>query len=156
MAVPFDQIKKILDEMIDDRIASLIKMRDEFQIEANCHKGAMQSRHDTFKEEAQYNVDIHNGKISSLKQEKALLAEMSARPVNNNMFSVITVTNDVSSVELFISPVLGGEKIKIDGKEYSIATPKSPIGSKIIDAAVDYEFNLNNLTYSVNKITNLS
>ena len=156
MAIPFDQIKKILDEMIDERIATLTLLRDEAQREANCHKGAMVSRHDTFKEEAQYNVDKHNGNINSLRQEKALLAEISARPVNNNMFSVITVTSDVSDVELFLSPVLGGEKIRIDGKEYSIATPRSPIGAKIIDAAVDYEFNLNNLTYNIVKITDIN
>ncbi|MCL2338867.1 MAG: hypothetical protein FWC51_02840 [Proteobacteria bacterium] len=149
------QIIGELDAMLDANIRLFSKLRDESQAEANSHKGAMESRHDTFKEEAQYAVDNYNGKISSAGKEKTLLAAAAAAGHDNNMFSLIVVSIGGTPRAMFMSPVLGGEKITIDGATVDIVTMSSPIGRELANASPGDEFVLNGKKFIVEKITKM-
>ena len=62
---------------ISNDLINIIKQRDESQQEANSH-GAMESRYDTFKEEAQYLVSCCNEQIEKL---------------NKNILSIFIINN---------------------------------------------------------------
>jgi len=64
--------KQVLEKLKTDLMRT-IKQRDEAQQEANSHVGAMESRYDTFKEEAQYLVSGCNKQIEKLNKDIDIL-----------------------------------------------------------------------------------
>lgn len=114
--------------------------RDESQQEANNHVGAMESRYDTFKEEAQYLVSAQNKRINeletSLEKTVALLNSFefiqsdSEKVVLSSIISLADENNNLRNY--FLATGLGGEKIEIDGTLVTVITPNSPIGQKLI------------------------
>lgn len=154
MNIPtINEIACVLDCMLNDKIVAYEKERDFHQTEANSHIGAMESRYDTFKEEAQYRVDAVNGKLEILKSEKILLAQVAAAVPKNNMFSII----DISTAQIFLAPVLGGDKIDVgDRKALQIMTHKSPLGKLLLNVEAGDEVKINNRASKVVSVFKLS
>ena len=118
---------------IESKIDNIIKAQREAQQEANSHKGAMESRYDTFKEEAQEKVAQFEVIIRRLRGELQVLMIMAQQPIANNFFSFITLTDGKNEVYLFLSPVLSGEKIERKGKIFFITSKDSTIGSLLVN-----------------------
>lgn len=127
------ELFELLKAKLNLKIENTIEAQKEAQFEANSHKGAMESRYDTFKEEAQEKVAQLEIIIRRLREELQTLTIMSRQQISNNFFSFITLTNGKSEIYLFLSPILSGDKIQRGGKIFFITTKNSPIGRILID-----------------------
>lgn len=127
------ELFELLKARLELKIENTREAQKDAQKEANSHKGAMESRYDTFKEEAQEKVAQFEVIIRRLNEELQILTKMAQQPIANNFFSFITLTNGRSEVYLFLSPILSGEKIEREGKIFFVTTKESPIGSSLID-----------------------
>lgn len=102
----------------------LKKAMDSAQEEANAHKGAMQSRYDTFKEEAQA---LRNGfaqQLDSVLRTSSIINQISPQITDNIQLGSVVETSDGN---YFISTGIVDEPIKVDGKEYLFINFGSPI-----------------------------
>lgn len=107
------------------------------QSEANSHIGAMQSRYDTFKEEAQYLATaqkIRSFKIeASINECENLIERLSSetlkfRSVELGALVFIGDENQPSIEKCFlIVPDCAGEKVSIIGKQVLCVTPDAPV-----------------------------
>lgn len=102
----------------------------EAQEEANFHKGAMQSRYDTFKEEAQAKK---NGLLRQLHEKNRLAA----------LINSIKTTHPYDKVELgaivetdygnyFISAFICDDLIIVNNKEFLTISLASPLGKALL------------------------
>jgi transcription elongation GreA/GreB family factor len=125
--------------------------RDEAQREANSHVGAMESRYDTFKEEAQYLAGAQQKRLQEITAAAIKIGEVA----NNDRLMrgdfarvsigcIVTVFDEQFDAEkkMIVSPALGGEKIQLDDDEFVVVTPESPIGQVMIGKTVDDDFSL--------------
>lgn len=117
------------------------------QERANEAEGAMKSRYDTFKEEGQY---LAGGlKIISQELNDAVAALREAVKMNFlksvdrvSLYTFVTVeyetiNTDESSETYFVTPFLGGEKIRED---ITSIRPGSPLGKALIGKEEGEEF----------------
>ena len=130
--------KQVLEKLKTDLLRT-IKQRDEAQQEANSHVGAMESRYDTFKEEAQYLVSGCNKQIEKLNTDINILSTF----IMNNPFlkkkmekieagTLVTVTENNTKKNLFLLPVGGGSEIVIDEKTIHIITLLTPLAKALL------------------------
>ncbi|WP_166367255.1 hypothetical protein [Pseudomonas akapageensis] len=129
----FHNIKMKLLDMLSVAQESV---RDS-QSEANSHIGAMQSRYDTFKEEAQYLATAH--KIRSIKLEGSIkdCERLMGRLSNDTLvFSRVEPgalviigdeRNPSSEKSFLIVPDCAGERVSIGGKQALCVTPDAPV-----------------------------
>lgn len=143
---------ELLKQKLEEKIQVFLSSQKDAQDEANYHKGAMESRYDTFKEEAQDKVARLEIIIRQLKEEKQILMHMEHQKISNNFFSFITLTSGSSEICLFLSPILSGEKIHTNGKIFFVITKNSPMGSILIDKKVGDKFVFNQKSYTILKI----
>lgn len=68
--IPKYRILRDAKTRLDEMINSASQSASQSQSEANAHKGAMESRYDTFKEEAQYLSGAQRARISDLERFK--------------------------------------------------------------------------------------
>ncbi|MQT53760.1 hypothetical protein [Pseudomonas sp. FSL R10-2398] len=133
--------KLAIFQNIKEKLLSMLSAAQESvrfsQSEANFHIGAMQSRYDTFKEEAQYLATAQ--KIRSFKLEESirdcekLIERLSS---NTLVFSavepgalVVIGDDNQPGVErcFLIVPACAGDKISIGGKQVLCVTPDAPV-----------------------------
>ncbi|MEK7630940.1 MAG: GreA/GreB family elongation factor [Patescibacteria group bacterium] len=100
--------------------------------ESKAHKGAMASRYDTFKEEAQYLAGGFAARIQELSLQLAALKSMQMRLAVNNKVSsgAIVEIEDVDTgvrTKYFLLPVGGGNIYEVNGKPYSTLTIRAPL-----------------------------
>lgn len=129
----FQSIKQKLLDMLN---AAQESVRDS-QSEANSHIGAMQSRYDTFKEEAQYLATAQ--KIRSIKLEGSIKeCERLMERLSNDMLAfnkvepgALVVISDECKLGLeksfLIVPDCAGERVSIGGKHALCVTPDAPV-----------------------------
>jgi transcription elongation GreA/GreB family factor len=133
-------------ELLANRFRQLMrnaeKERADAQYEANSHVGAVESRYDTFKEEAQYLVQAHQKRVYELDSgiqtiESLIVILKSERSVSDKRVRLgcIVLLEDASGNEssLFVSPFGGGETLKVGEKVCRVITPASPLGKAIIN-----------------------
>ena len=135
-----DVLSKLLED-ISVMIENAKSNMDEAQKEANSHIGAMASRYDTFKEEAQYLVAGFQKKISDLNLAKIQIEKIkwmeNELGKSHSQVGIGTIiffkTDDSQNESYFImSPALGGHKLQFKGINITIITPFSPIGQKMM------------------------
>lgn len=141
--------QEIFQELLN-RVTEMLnnanREREASQYEANQHIGAMISRYDTFKEEAQYMAEAQQVRAAELTSTKNILETI----INDkNGFSVghkVKVTSlvkivdeDDNTTNYLLAPALGGEKFELDGTEVVILTTTSPIGQQILNKSVGDE-----------------
>lgn len=129
----FQGIKQRLLDMLE---AAQESVRDS-QSEANSHIGAMQSRYDTFKEEAQYLATAQ--KIRSIKLEGSIKeCEWLMERLSNDTLvfnrvepGALVVIGDECKPALersfLIVPDCAGEWVSIGGKQALCVTPDAPV-----------------------------
>ncbi len=122
------EIKKKIIEFIrlelEKRIDFLKKVIDDAQKEAAAHKGRMESRYDTFKEEAQARRDAYKKQLFNIQKSLSIINVM---PIKiNRRYSVGSVI-ETNENNYFIS--IGAlDTININGQKYLSISPGSPIG----------------------------
>ncbi len=121
--------------------------RKDAQNEANQHVGAMQSRYDTFKEEAQYLASAQGLRKSQLDEQLRALKEVRAMLVSNSKPSAIAKIGSIVTLEdedgvisrYFLAPGGGGLKLDSPAGECIVGTPSSPLGRAVMNKSVGDE-----------------
>ncbi len=144
------EIFLLLADRFKEQIEVSKRRAVESQKEANFHKGAMVSRYDTFKEEAQDRVAESEKRTAELIQELMILLRF-IDGLNDfvladyiQMGNIVVVARDNNEVSYLISPVGGGWKIKYNNRELIVITLKAPLCKKIFKQKVAYQFSLKN------------
>ena len=131
-----------LVEIAAAQIAEQEANRQQAQSEANSHVGAMESRYDTFKEDAQYLSAGYEQRIRMLSKQQTRLSVMSKeeriRPTltEGALIEVIDASENLNC--LVIAEIALDEKyapkgrIEAGGKEWIVATPKSEEGMALL------------------------
>lgn len=128
-----------------DKVRSLVDeakaQQDSAQLEANSHVGAMASRYDTFKEEAQYLVQSQKLREMELEDGRVKLEEYASALRSSSVIefdkvrigSFVTV-EDEDGVEshYFIAPYGGGERVRVGETDYLVITPEAPVGKAML------------------------
>ena len=131
------QIKLKLESM---RVVA-IKSAEDAQIEANYHIGAMQSRYDTFKEEAQYLAEAQKIRILTINENisvcDSLIHRLSSEFVVFDaveLGAVVFIKNERTGhcYRYFIVPEYYGGKNIVDGIEVMCVTDKAPVISPFV------------------------
>lgn len=148
--------------ILDESIAAIKKMIEqvrvdikEAQAEANYHVGAMESRYDTFKEEAQYMVAASELRLSDLASYLNESDRLKQSLKNPHEFSKICLGSAFSiekeglKKSFFILPFAHKSSCILRGKEYYLSSDKSPvftvfkdmkIGDEAEDEGLFYEY----------------
>lgn len=122
--------------IIRDNIDFINKFMDGAQQEANQHKGAMQSRYDTFKEEAQALRDGYARQIDSLLKELSLITEITPDITEYiQIGSVIETVENLDGASIrrnyFVSTGILNKPITINDKKFICIKLTSPFGEAL-------------------------
>lgn len=117
---------------IEEQIEAAKRGRKDATEESKAHKGAMASRYDTFKEEAQYLADGFAARIQELSSQLAALKSMQMRLVANSKVSsgaIVEIEDGDTSAKTkyFLLAAGGGNVYEVDGEQYSILTIQAPL-----------------------------
>lgn len=121
---------------IEEQIEAAERGRKDAIEESKAHKGAMASRYDTFKEEAQYLAGGFAARIQELSSQLATLKSMQMRLAVNSKVSggAIVEVEDVDTsakTKYFLLPAGGGNMYEVGGEQYSILTIQAPLARSI-------------------------
>lgn len=130
---------KLLDLVIADiekQIETAEQGRKDAVEESKAHKGAMASRYDTFKEEAQYLAGGFAARIQELTTLLIALKSMRARLAANSKVSggAIVEVEDIDTgvkTKYFLLPAGGGHVYEVSGEQYSTLTIQAPLAHSL-------------------------
>ena len=111
-----------------EKVAAQKKAMDDAQRDANQHKGAMSSRYDTFKEEAQA---LRDGFAVQVQRTSDTLAAMEQIILRKSLCiepGAVVVTEDDA---FFVSTGLVDEPLEVDGVKYECVSPSAPVILKL-------------------------
>lgn len=128
------QIKRQITEYFKRYINNQIRFHSELmnkeQAIANMYKGAMESRHDTFKEEAQSRRDSHAAKVDYYLRLLSDLQLINPDKVYDKVtFGAIVILDN--ELNLFIFASIIEDDIMIFGKYYTPISLNSPLGQAV-------------------------
>lgn len=127
-------VSKIRINLIDMLSQAKSSIKDA-QIEANYHIGAMQSRYDTFKEEAQYLVAAQEIRATDLEDKiskcdiilnKIMSGNLNSKKITDGSFFCISDLNNKKSF-YFIVPGANGHIEYVDGIKILCVSKDAPI-----------------------------
>lgn len=110
--------------ILKQKAATQKRAMDAAQAEANDHKGAAESRYDTFKEEAQALRDGHAKQVQHLGEVIAQIEQLDPRPGSKISMGAVVLTD---AGNFFISTGLVDEPIAIGGTDYECIGPTAPL-----------------------------
>lgn len=132
---------------LEAQIATAEQGRQGAIEESKAHKGAMASRYDTFKEEAQYLAGGFNARIQELSGQLVALKTFENSIATNDTVSlgaIVKVENvdNTETTRYFILPADGGSAYEESGHRYVVLTPKTPLARALFGkvAGDDAEF----------------
>jgi transcription elongation GreA/GreB family factor len=142
------EIKAIVIGKVIEKIEAQIKNTEcgqSFSIkESKEHKGAMESRYDTFKEEAQYLAGGFN--VQLLEQSKVLkvlksIVNFPPTITRGSSYAIVEVENldDESRIKYFLLPAGGGDTYEVDGEKITILGIGAPMARVFIGAVAGDE-----------------
>ncbi len=123
--------KAIIDQFREILTGQMVEQEEamaEAQKEANSHKGAMESRYDSFKEEAQDKKNAHAKHLYSLMQLQSQLNSIKLK-ICDEIEQGAIVETDV--LNFFVIASISSDTIKYDNKEYRPISMLSPIGAQL-------------------------
>jgi len=134
------EIKKKLIEFakseVEKKINFLKNAINNAQKESASHKGRMESRYDTFKEEAQAAVNSYRKQLFEMRQLLFFINEIPLEITDKIELGSIIETNENN---YFISVGIL-DSIDINGKKYLLISPESPIGQIFLGKKSGDEF----------------
>jgi transcription elongation GreA/GreB family factor len=150
-------IKNIKEKLVDkcklriqEEIEFLQKVINDSQEDANQYKGAMESRHDTFKEEAQNKKEAY---IIQLDRLRATMSNvMSIEPtmaLSHVQHGAVVITDKFN---LFFCGSIFSNAINLDGDEYTTISITSPIGQALKNKEVGDSACFNNISITIKDI----
>jgi transcription elongation GreA/GreB family factor len=148
-----EEIKNKLFETCEAEISRQIAFSEEQmsreQKTANMYKGAMESRYDTFKEEAQARKDMNAMTVERLLKQKSIL--MSSR---NSKCQAATpgAVVETQGDNYFILFYLFEDGIELNGKEYFVISLESPVGTALRNKKTGDKFHINGREIEINDI----
>ena len=151
--------KQIADALRAER-EKAAQARSAAQEEANRHVGRMESRYDTFKEEAQYEVAAQEMRIEKyeegIRQIVNLLAspallESSAKAQVGSLIALRTETGDEK--RFVIAPAGGGIVIRDDGDPLTVLTLDAPLGQRLLGLSIGDQCEISNTRYTITSIS---
>lgn len=125
-------------EQVEAQFESAERGRMDAIEESKAHKGAMQSRYDTFKEEAQYLAGGFNARLEERGKMLAALKSLRDFPpaiTKGSGYAIIEVENldDGSRIKYFLLPSGGGgNTYEADGEEITILNVGAPMARAFI------------------------
>ena len=126
-------------ERISEQIRNAEVGRRDAEQEAAAHKGAMASRYDTFKEEAQYKAAGYARQIQELDRVLSAFRNLKMNPPairKGSIYSIIELKDCDSGEEkkYFLLPAGGGMVYRVEGEEIAVLTVGSPLALALIGA----------------------
>ncbi|MGD0816695.1 MAG: hypothetical protein ABSA83_24150 [Verrucomicrobiota bacterium] len=118
---------------LNDKVALQKHAMDAAQAEANTHKGAMSSRYDTFKEEAQALRNGHAKQCQLLGEVIAQIHQLEVRPCTKASMGAVVQTD---AGNFFVSTGLVDAPITVDGLQYECIGPTTPIVQQLRGLAI--------------------
>ncbi|MBK9404457.1 MAG: hypothetical protein IPN57_07990 [Ignavibacteria bacterium] len=119
------QIIDICKKEIEKRISIQTEAMNDAQETANKYKGAMESRYDTFKEEAQQRRDGHAKQIDTLlKQKSALMNAGQSLNTRAEFGSVIEADEEI----YFLCFSISDDELRFNEKELITLREDTPLG----------------------------
>ena len=121
---------KICKEELNKQLHSLINAMDVAQGEANEHIGAMESRYDSFKEEAQQRVSGFARQIDEKKGQLPLLSSINPSTVSDKVQhgSIVKTIGR----NYFFSAYIFTDPVEVGGELYFPVGIDSPIGNHFV------------------------
>jgi len=133
-------------ERLDSELKTAERGRATAQHDANEAEGAMISRYDTFKEEAQYLMGGFDKRIREINQKISLLRQVAEAkyPTDQSAVagSLVTVEGKSGSLIYLLLPAGGGETVEIAGRSVLVVTPQSPVGRQLLKKRIDDQLTL--------------
>lgn len=144
----YDFKQKYIEGLIEglaQQFLSASQAAKNAQSEANSHKGAMESRYDTFKEEAQYLSNAHRLRANSLElaiaETKEIFHYIDKIPtdfVSVGSLVMILTQNDEKRY-YFIIPYGSGDILSLNSIPVFIIGKNSPIAEALVGARIGEE-----------------
>ena len=129
------KIKEILvntcKKELEKQLGTLKQAMEDAQSEANQHIGAMESRYDSFKEEAQARVSGFAKQIFEKRQLYPEITKINPKIINESVSHGSVVKTNVENY--FISAFIVNDSINIDGDDYFPISLNSPLGRAMED-----------------------
>ncbi len=130
-------------ENVRSQLEHAKRAMDEAQREANSHKGAMASRYDTFKEEAQALRDGFAMQVQDFGDALALLDRISPDACHQICVgSVLRIEQDGEPRTIFVSTGLVSKPLTFEGEEITAAAFGSPLVRALRNARVGQTISL--------------
>ncbi len=137
----------ILDRLIEEvemQIKNAERGRQDALEESKAHKGAMESRYDTFKEEAQYLAGGFAARLVELGKTLDALKSIKDYPptiTKGSGYAIIEAENldDGSRTKYFLLPAGGGNTYEIEGEEVTVLNIGAPLARAFIGAVAGDE-----------------
>lgn len=158
-----DEKTIVIDRIIEEVEAQIesAERGKRFNIEeSKAHKGAMASRYDTFKEEAQYLAGGYNAQLQELRRTLGSLKSLKDCPptvTRGSVYAIIEVENldDGSEARYFLLPAGGGNTYETDGKKITVLNIGAPFARAFFGARAgdDVEFRIQGTTRRFNIVS---
>lgn len=135
-----DELKRLIVTEVLRVIRSMLATAQEGRTnaieESKYHKGAMESRYDTFKEEAQYLMVAQDVRIGEINSTIAVLESLLTRPnvpsKKIRVFSLVELEDDAGiPASYLILPVGGGVTCTINERKVTTINESSPLARAI-------------------------
>jgi transcription elongation GreA/GreB family factor len=115
--------------------------------ESKAHKGAMESRYDTFKEEAQYLAGGHNARLLELGKILGALKSIRDCPptiTKGSSYAMVEAKNleDGLGAKYFLLPAGGGNTYEEEGEKITVLNVGAPMARAFIGAVANDEIEI--------------
>lgn len=141
------ELLNICKKDLQKRMEMHEKAMEEAQSDANAHKGAMESRYDTFKEEAQDRKNAHAKHLDSIMNLYSKLISISdAEFMGKADIGAIVAFEDIN---YFLFSYIFEDPILIDSKEYVPISLTSPLGNAIRGKSKGEDVYFNNMKLNI-------
>lgn len=144
------ELLRLCKKCIDDDIKLLEVTINEAQEEANFHKGAMQSRYDTFKEEAQAKKDAY---IRQLHEKNKIMVLLNSIHNMSNYEKVVPgAIVETTLSNYFIVAYIFDKPVKINDKSFLPISIASPLGRSLQNKVKGDNIIFNNKIFMIEDI----
>lgn len=136
-------LDRIINE-VEDQIKNAERGRLDAIEESKAHKGAMESRYDTFKEEAQYLAGGYAARLVELGKTLGALKSIRDYPptiTKGSGYAIVEAENleDGSRIKYFLLPAGGGNTYEVEGEGITVLNVGAPLARAFIGAVAGDE-----------------
>jgi transcription elongation GreA/GreB family factor len=141
-------ILDLVIEEVEDQIKHAERGKSDAIEESRAHKGAMESRYDTFKEEAQYLAGGFSSQLIELGKLLGALKSVKERPpasvTKGSGYALIEAENlgDGSKTKYLLLPAGGGNSYEVDGEKITVLNVGAPMARAFMGSTAGDEVEL--------------